>query len=138
MTVQSSVPASNAFELLCAQYAQRLPAQLQDLTGPTHGTVDLPLHVVWSGRRSYRLEQPCSRMSLYRTVLAEGQRQDLIDFLNRDLLIAPVARAADADQPPDRDVWESAFPELTTTTAATALEPDRSAPPAPGRRPHDR
>ncbi|MEU9489419.1 hypothetical protein AB0D83_38300 [Streptomyces decoyicus] len=27
-------------------------------------------------------------MSLHRTVLAEGQRQDLIDFLNRDLLTA--------------------------------------------------
>ncbi|WP_411130381.1 hypothetical protein [Streptomyces sp. x-19] len=45
-------PVSNAFELLCAQCAQRLPAQLQDLAGPAHGTVDLPLHVVWSGRRS--------------------------------------------------------------------------------------
>lgn len=34
------------------------------------------------------LKQPRSRMSLHRTVLAEGQRQDLIDFLNRDLLTA--------------------------------------------------
>ncbi len=64
------------------------------LTGPARGAVDLPLHVVWSGRRSYGLEQPRSRMSLYRTVLAEGQRQDLIDFLNRNLLLAqwPVLR----------------------------------------------
>lgn len=121
MSVQSpSFPVPNAFALLCAQYAQRLPALLEDLTGPARGTVDLPLHVVWSGRRSYGLEQPRSRMSLYRTVLAEGQRQDLIDFLNRDLLIAqwPVLRTLISR--PIRDVWESAFPELAAATAATA------------------
>ena len=91
-----------------------------DLNGPARGTVDLPLHVVWSGRRSYGLEQPRSRMGLYRTVLAEGQRQDLIDFLNRDLLIAqwPVLRTLISR--PIRDVWESAFPELATATAVTA------------------
>ncbi|ALO92411.1 Putative transcriptional regulator [Streptomyces hygroscopicus subsp. limoneus] len=62
MTVQSpSLPVPNAFELLCAQYVKRLPAQLEDLTGPAHGMVELPLHVVWSGRRSYGLEQPRSR-----------------------------------------------------------------------------
>ncbi|MEJ8653591.1 hypothetical protein WKI65_37505 [Streptomyces sp. MS1.AVA.3] len=120
MTVQSPSSPPNAFELLCAQYAKRLPAQLEDLAGPARGTVDLPLHVVWSGRRSYGLEQLRSRMSLYRTVLAEGQRQDLIDFLNRDLLIAqwPVLRTLISR--PIRDVWEAAFPALATATAATA------------------
>ncbi|MFE1776015.1 hypothetical protein [Streptomyces sp. NPDC059008] len=119
MSVQShSLPVPNAFELLCAQYAKRLPTQLEDLNGPAHGTVDLPLHVAWSGRRSYGLEQPRSRMGLYRTVLAEGQRQDLIDILNRDLLIAqwPVLRTLISR--PIRDVWEAAFPELPTATAA--------------------
>ncbi|AYG78077.1 hypothetical protein DWB77_00184 [Streptomyces hundungensis] len=48
----------NAFELLCEQYARRLPARLEDLQGPAHGMVDLPLHVVWSGRRSYDLTGP--------------------------------------------------------------------------------
>ncbi|XWT35931.1 hypothetical protein VMZ64_00160 [Streptomyces noursei] len=120
MAVQSpSFPVPNAFELLCAQYAGRLPARLEDLAGPAHGTVDLPLHVVWSGRCSYGLEQPRSRMSLYRTVLAEGQRQDLIDFLNRDLLLAqwPVLRTLISR--PIRDVWEAAFPELTLVRAAS-------------------
>ncbi|MFF2097484.1 hypothetical protein [Streptomyces sp. NPDC058202] len=76
------------------QYAKRLPARLQDLTGPTHGSVDLPLHATWSGRCSYDVEQPRSRMSPYRTVLTEGQRQDLVAFLNRDLLLGqrPVLR----------------------------------------------
>ncbi|MGW7386127.1 hypothetical protein [Streptomyces sp. NPDC054794] len=121
MAVQSpSFPVPNAFELLCAQYTKRLPARLKDLTGPAQGTVDLPLHVVWSGRRSYDVEQPRSRMGLYRTVLAEGQRQDLIDFLNRDLLIEqwPVLRTLISR--PIRHVWEAAFPELATATNATA------------------
>ncbi|GGV05543.1 hypothetical protein GCM10010211_85500 [Streptomyces albospinus] len=49
MTVQSpSFPVPKAFDLLCAQYVKRLPARLEDLTGPAHGTVDLPLHRVRS------------------------------------------------------------------------------------------
>ncbi|MFE7132758.1 hypothetical protein ACFVIM_18060 [Streptomyces sp. NPDC057638] len=121
MTVQPvPSPAPDAFDLLCAQYARRMPASLEDLAGPTEGTVDLPLHVAWSGRRSYGLEQLRSRMGLYRTVLAEGQRQDLIEFLNRDLLIAqwPVLRTLISR--PIKDAWEAAFPELTTATATTA------------------
>ncbi|MEU1132974.1 transcriptional regulator [Streptomyces sp. NPDC005900] len=78
-------------------------------------------------RRSYTLDQPRSRMGLYRTVLAEGQRQDLIDFLNRDLLLAqwPVLRTLISR--PARHSWEAAFPELTgarTTAAALAYEAD--------------
>ncbi|MGW0538018.1 hypothetical protein [Streptomyces sp. NPDC003032] len=115
-----SFPVPNAFDVLCAQYTQRLPARLEDLVGPAHGTVDLPLHVAWSGRRSYTLDQPRSRMGLYRTVLAEGQRQDLISFLNRDLLLAqwPVLRTLISR--PARHAWEAAFPELADarTTAA--------------------
>ncbi|QKW07562.1 hypothetical protein HUT18_15430 [Streptomyces sp. NA04227] len=113
-------PVPNAFEVLCRQYAERLPECLEDLTGPGHGTVDLPLHVVWSGRRSYTLEQPRSRMGLYRTVLAEGQRQDLVDFLNRDLLISqwPVLRTLISR--PIRHVWENAFPELAITENSKA------------------
>lgn len=117
MSPTSSEPS--AYEMLREQYARRLPASLEELTGPSSGTVDLPLHVVWSGRRTYGLSQPRSRMSLYRTVLAEGQRQDLVVFLNRDLLIAqwPVLRSLVSR--PLRDAWESRFPELPANKATT-------------------
>ncbi|MEV6757663.1 hypothetical protein [Streptomyces sp. NPDC051214] len=123
MAVQSfspGFPVPNAFELLCEQYAKRLPAHLEELSGPADGTVNLPLHVVWSGRRSYTLDRPKSRMSLYRTVLAEGQRQDLIDFLDRDLLIKqwPVLRTLISR--PARDAWEAAFPDLASAGATAA------------------
>lgn len=91
-----------------------------EITGPAHGTVDLPLHVVWSGCCSYEVEQPRSRMGLYCTARAEWQRQDLVDFLNEDLLIEqwPVLRTLTCR--PIRHMWEAAFPELAAATTATA------------------
>jgi hypothetical protein len=52
------------------------------------------------------------RMSMYRTVLAEGQRDDLITLLNQDPLIAqwPVLRTLVSRH--IRHVWEDAFPAL--------------------------
>ncbi|MFF3159848.1 hypothetical protein [Streptomyces sp. NPDC057910] len=116
----SSAPVPPALTILRTRYASQLPARLDDLAGPTHGTVDLPLHVVWSGLRSFDVDHPKLRMSLYRTVLAEGLRQDLETFLNRDLLISqwPVLRTLISR--PIREVWEDAFPELTATRATTA------------------
>ncbi|MBW8707477.1 hypothetical protein MBT84_48365 [Streptomyces sp. MBT84] len=118
--MSASSPAPGAFETLREQYARRLPASLDELAGPAAGTVDLPLHVVWSGRRSYGLSQARSRMSLYRTVLTEGQRQDLTAFLDRDLLIAqwPVLRTLISR--PLRDAWEIRFPELRPGGATPA------------------
>ncbi|WP_327232323.1 hypothetical protein [Streptomyces murinus] len=58
------------------RYAGRLPDHLEDLAGPEHGVVALPLHIAWSGLRIYDLDRPRQRMGLCRTVLAEGQRED--------------------------------------------------------------
>jgi hypothetical protein len=62
-------------------------------------------------------------MTLYRTVLAEGQRDDLSGLLNRDLLLSrwPILRNLISRN--IRDVWESAFPELrdACTPLAAAL-----------------
>ncbi|WP_326725928.1 hypothetical protein OHT59_04715 [Streptomyces sp. NBC_00243] len=106
-------------EVLRARYRSRLPRTLVELGGPSRGVVDLPLHVVWSGVSSFSLERPKARMSLYRIVLAEGQRQDLIRFLNKDLLLAqwPVLRRLVSRHL--REVWEEAFPELAQTAGAT-------------------
>ncbi|WP_372412123.1 transcriptional regulator [Streptomyces luteireticuli] len=94
--------------------------ELEDLHGPARGTVDLPLHVIWSGRRSFDVDAVRPRMGLYRTVLAEGQQQDVVDFLNRELLIAqwPVLRTLISRLV--RDVWEDAFPELSLLRTMTA------------------
>ncbi|KJY43626.1 transcriptional regulator [Streptomyces sp. NRRL B-1568] len=100
-------------ELRRAKLAQRLPGTLADLTGPAHGVVELPLHIAWSGLCRFDLGHPKLRMGLYRIVLAEGQREDVVRLLDRDLLVAqwPVLRTLIGRDV--RDAWESAFPELT-------------------------
>lgn len=94
------------------RYRGRLPAALGDLSGPAHGTVQLPLHVAWSGQTVFDLDHPKPRMHMYRIVLAEGQPGDVIAYLNRDLLVSqwPVLRTLISKGV--RSVWERAFPEL--------------------------
>lgn len=94
MVLSSTGPAPSAAEVLHARYAGRLPVSLEKLAGPEHGAVELPLHVAWSGLREYDLDRPRLRMGFYPTVLAEGQHEDLVTLLNRDLLLAqwPVLR----------------------------------------------
>jgi hypothetical protein len=107
-------------EVLRSRYRSRLPKSLDDLDGPDHGVVDLPLHVVWSGRTSFPLDRPKAQMSLYRAVLAEGQHDDLTMLLNRRLLLGqwPVLRRLIS--PYVREAWENAFPELARTASAAA------------------
>ncbi|MBT2478132.1 hypothetical protein [Streptomyces sp. ISL-94] len=116
----SSSAVPSAAEVLHARYAHRLPASLDELAGPEHGVVELPLHVAWSGLRAYDLDRPRLRMGLYRTVLAEGQHEDLVTLLSRDLLLAqwPVLRTLVSRHV--RQVWEEAFPELPTSGSAAA------------------
>lgn len=60
----SRVPlATSRAETLRDRYRRRLPNRLDELDGPAHGTVDLPLHVVWSGRTNYTLDRPKSCMT---------------------------------------------------------------------------
>lgn len=102
-------------EVLRDRYRSRLPGRLQELAGPVEGNVDLPLHIVWSGRTSYSLDRPKSRMTLYRTVLAEGLNEDLVTLLHHRLLTDqwPVLRRLISSC--IREVWEDAFPELLRT-----------------------
>jgi hypothetical protein len=98
---------------MCGHQNPGREAGLGDLSGPAHGTVQLPLHVAWSGQTAFDLDLPKPRMHLYRIVLAEGQLGDVTAYLNRDLLLSqwPVLRTLISKTV--RSVWESAFPELT-------------------------
>jgi hypothetical protein len=99
--------------VLEARYRGRLPGSLDELAGPTTGVVRLPLHVAWSGLTAFDLTSPRPRMTLYRIVLAEGQRADILRYLNRDLLLSqwPVLRVLIGRHV--SKVWEAAFPELS-------------------------
>jgi hypothetical protein len=115
----ASVPAlvSNA-AVLEQRYRGRLPRSLNDLNGPARGSVQLPLHVAWSGQTAFDLDRPKPCMHMYRIVLAEGQPDDVTAYLNRDLLISqwPVLRTLISRTV--QRVWESAFPELIAGRSA--------------------
>ncbi|MFG2275853.1 hypothetical protein ACGFNY_39590 [Streptomyces chartreusis] len=102
------------------KFVQRLPESLDELHGPTHGVVELPLHMAWSGMTSYDMGKPRQRMGLYRTVLHEGLHDDLPLYLNQDLLLQlwPVLRTLVGRTV--RTVWEDAFPELASRARAAA------------------
>jgi hypothetical protein len=120
VTADLSGPHAEELALYREKFRRRLPASLDELHGPTHGTVDLPLHVAWSGMTSYDMEKPRQRMGLYRTALHEGLHDDLVRYLNRDLLVQmwPVLRTLVGRTV--RTVWEDAFPELADRARAAA------------------
>jgi len=52
------------------------------------GTVVLPLHVAWSGRRAYDVSDERQRLMLYALLLAEAQREGLERFLHGESLVS--------------------------------------------------
>ena len=68
--------------------------RLDDLRGPTEGTVNLPQHLDWSGNASYDLDKPARLASMYRTVLNEASStDDLRAWIDGRMLVAAVAHA---------------------------------------------
>jgi hypothetical protein len=106
-----STPVSHA-SVMEQRYRSRLPRSLDDLTGPDHGTVQLPLHIAWSGLTAFDVERPALCLSMYHIVLTEGVRDDLTAFLNSRLLVGHWPTLRKVIGSAIRDAWESAFPEL--------------------------
>jgi hypothetical protein len=97
-------------------YGARKPyvvaACLDELCGPTAGTITLPAHLDWSGNATYDLGRPARLASMYRTVLNEaGSAADLRAWLDARLLaqLWPSLWLPSAL----RRVWEDHFPELS-------------------------
>jgi hypothetical protein len=106
-----------------ASYGARKPYvvadRLDDLRGPTTGTVILPPHLDWSGNASYDLDKPARLASMYRTVLNEaGSTDDLRAWIDGRLLAQLWSTLW---LPPQvRRVWESRFPELAALPTEAA------------------
>ena len=101
-------------------YSARKPyvvaERLEELRGPTAGTITLPSHLDWSGNASYDLGRPSRLASMYRTVLNEaGSAEDLRAWLDARLLarLWPTLWLPSAL----RRVWEDHFPELSALRA---------------------
>ncbi|MFC8426815.1 hypothetical protein ACFUN7_39225 [Streptomyces sp. NPDC057236] len=123
-------PGGTDLRLYREKFRRRLPSGLLELRGPAEGVVEPPATVVWSGLRAFDLGNERQRMSLYRTVLAEGMREDLCTLLNHDLLLRlwPTLRVLVSTTV--RGVWEEAFPELRALADLPAAQPPAR------RRPH--
>jgi hypothetical protein len=73
--VMSEATTASRAAVLEARYRGRLPATLDDLTGPSHGTVQLPGHIAWSGLTAFDVDRPPLCASMYQVVLTEGLRE---------------------------------------------------------------
>ena len=69
-------------------HAARLPDRLEELRGPARGVVVLPRHLSWPGMREFDVTDDSTRRSMYGIVLTQGQRNDMMRFLNPALLRA--------------------------------------------------
>lgn len=86
------------------------PAQLDELHGPHHGHVQLPINVYWGPAYTFDLANESDVVEAYQATLREGRTIDQVELLNRDLLVTvwpelllPVRV---------RSLWEGRFPEL--------------------------
>ncbi|WP_432978944.1 hypothetical protein [Dactylosporangium sp. CA-233914] len=92
---------------------------LDELQGPTEGTVTLPHHLDWSGNAEYVLDKPSRLASMYRTVLSEASTvDDLRNLLDGTTLLRLWPQLW---LPPQvRRRWEGRFPELAEARNAAA------------------
>ncbi|MCS6711719.1 transcriptional regulator [Brachybacterium sp. EF45031] len=84
---------------------------LDELTGPSAGQITLPVDVHWSGPRStFDVQDRDDLQQAYQSILSNGRREHLVEFLHKDLLLTvwPVLAL-------DRrvlDLWCDRFPEI--------------------------
>ncbi|MEW2383178.1 hypothetical protein AB0873_13975 [Micromonospora sp. NPDC047707] len=92
--------------------ADRIPASLDMLAGPDHGRVALPVRLAWSGLTEFDVTDPRQRLTLYRTLLDCGQRDDVIRYVNPTLLRADWPRIRRLTSRRLIALWERQIPEL--------------------------
>jgi hypothetical protein len=101
-----------------SRYADQRPyavaESLDDLRGPTNGTVVLDRRLDWSGRARYDLANPRRLASMYETVLREATSpEDLARWLDRPTLVRLWPELV---VPPQvRQPWEERFPILAAS-----------------------
>jgi hypothetical protein len=106
-----------------SRYADQRPYlvadSLDDLHGPTSGTVALDHRLDWSGRARYDLDNPRRLASMYETVLREAtDPNDLTRWLDGPTL---VRLWADLVLPPQvRQPWEARFTQLAAAHRSAA------------------
>jgi hypothetical protein len=89
--------------------AGRLPAQISELCGPARGVVMLPMHLSWPGMRECDVSDDRTRRSMYGMLLSQGKRNDIVRFVNAELLESDWAQIAESLEPKLRRLCEKQF-----------------------------
>jgi hypothetical protein len=92
--------------------ADRVPASLANLAGPEHGRVSLPVRLAWSGPNEFDVDDPGQRLTLYRILLDCGQRDDIIRYINPELLRRDWSRIRRLTARRLIALWEQILPDL--------------------------
>ena len=95
-----------------AEGHRRIPRSWQELHGPAAGVVHLPNRLCWSGPADFDVTDDGQRLTLYTTLLDCGQRDDVAEYVNPDLLELdwPKIRRLTARQLVQ--LWEQRLPNL--------------------------
>lgn len=90
--------------------------RLEQLHGPAGGVVELSHSVLWApGDGRVNLDEPGGTALAYQAVLAEGTVEDLVHVLHPGRLVTTWSELILPRRV--REMWESRFPELRSTTA---------------------
>ncbi|MBY8872139.1 hypothetical protein K7640_09840 [Micromonospora sp. PLK6-60] len=92
--------------------ADRIPDSLALLRGPSTGRVSLPVRLAWSGLTEFDVTDPRQRLTLYRTLLDCGQRDDIIRYANAGLWRRDWPRIKRLTARRLVALWERRIPEL--------------------------
>jgi hypothetical protein len=87
------------------------PARLADLTGPTAGTIELPVTIDWGPKRSYDMASDADRRVAYELVLQEAASTEQVSHYVNGPALAQVWRRLWLPKRV-RAVWEERLPEL--------------------------
>nr|WP_204341918.1 hypothetical protein [Micromonospora terminaliae] len=92
--------------------ADRIPASLGLLAGPDQGRVSLPVRLAWSGPAEFDVSDARQRLTLYRTLMDCGQRDDIVRYVNADLLRRDWPRICRLTARRLTRLWERKLPDL--------------------------
>jgi hypothetical protein len=92
----------------------RIPHSLTQMTGPGEGMVSLPVRLAWSGPSTFDVTDPRERLTLYCSLLDCGQRDDIIRYVNAELLCQDWPRIRRLTSRRLIALWEQCLPELGT------------------------
>ena len=85
-----------------------------EFAGPSEGTVELPNRLCWSGSPVFDVVDPRRRLTMYLTLIGEGQRADVARWVNREHLRDDWPKVRRLTAKDLITVWETLLPDLAS------------------------